>query len=133
MANFDLVKERVGDAKAIAWDTCHKIYVLMDDAQVEKMREYGYGDANDPDSLITKAQMNNQQMLDKVKEWYEQACSLRFVSAVETTAEGVDDNEGFTSLIEQGYEEECEDCGEKRCAGVCNDYDDEPEDDDDDE
>jgi hypothetical protein len=133
MPDFYEVSCAIPEAKAIAWDTCHKIYVLMDDAQVEKMREYGYGDANDPDSLITKAQMNNQQMLDKVKEWYEQACSLRFVSAVETTAEGVDDNEGFTSLIEQGYEEECEDCGEKRCAGVCNDYDDEPEDDDDDE
>jgi hypothetical protein len=74
--------------------------------------------------------MNNQQMLDTVKKWYEASCSLRFVQAVETVADDVDANEGFTSLIEQGYEEECEDCGEKRCAGVCNDYDDEPEDDD---
>ena len=29
----------VQEAKAIAWDTCHKIYVLMDDEQVQKMRE----------------------------------------------------------------------------------------------
>jgi len=45
--SFDLVKERVVDAKAIAWDTCHKIYVLMDDEQVELMRGYEY------DPLIT--------------------------------------------------------------------------------
>lgn len=137
MANFDLVKERVGDAKAIAWDTCHKIYVLMDDAQVEAMRGYGYGDENDPDSLITKDQMTNQQMLDKVKEWYENSCSLRFVSAVETVEEGKDPNEGFTDLIEQGADEiknPCPDCGDdwEDCTGDCRD-DDEPEEDEEDE
>jgi hypothetical protein len=130
MPDFYEVSVAIPEAKAIAWDTCHKIYVLMDDKQVEAMRGYGYGDENDPDSLITKDQMTSQQMLDTVKKWYEASCSLRFVQAVETVADDVDANEGFTDLIEQGYEEECEDCGEKRCAGVCNDYDDEPEDDD---
>ena len=136
MPDFYEVSVAIPEAKAIAWDTCHKIYVLMDDAQVEKMREYGYGDANDPDSLITKAQMNNQQMLDTVKKWYEDSCSLRFVSAVETVEEGKDPNEGFTDLIEQGADEiknPCPDCGDdwEDCTGDCRD--DEPEDDDDDE
>ena len=45
---FDLVRERLVDAKAIAWDDCHKIYLLMDDEQVALMREYRY------DTLITK-------------------------------------------------------------------------------
>lgn len=133
MPDYTEVEMYLPEAKAIAWDTCHKIYVLMDDAQVEAMRGYGYGDENDPDSLITKDQMTAGQMLDTIKKWYDQSCMLRFVEAVETVEEGKDPNEGFTTLIEQGYEEECEDCGEKRCAGVCNDLDDEPEDDDDEE
>jgi hypothetical protein len=101
------------------------------------MRGYGYGDENDPDSLITKDQMTNQQMLDKVKEWYENSCSLRFVSAVETVEEGKDPNEGFTDLIEQGADEiknPCPDCGDdwEDCTGDCRD-DDEPEEDEEDE
>ena len=51
MADFSLVEERVADAKAIAFDTCHKIYLLMDDEQVETMRGYGY------DPLITNEEM----------------------------------------------------------------------------
>jgi hypothetical protein len=133
MPDFYDVSVAIAEARGIAFDTCHKIYVLMDDKQVEKMREYGYGDENDPDSLITKDQMNSQAMLNTVKKWYENSCSLRFVQAVETVPEGKDPNEGFTSLIEQGHEDNCDDCGETGCAGVCNDYADEPEDDDDDE
>ena len=41
MENLELVKERVSEAKAIAWDTCHKIYILMDSEQVDLMRGYG--------------------------------------------------------------------------------------------
>ena len=96
-------------AKGIAWDTCHKIYVLMDDEQVEKMREYGYGDENDPDSLITSDQMTPTQMAERVAEWYEGSCSLKFIQAVETNHE--DANEGFYSIVEQGahFEDEDED------------------------
>lgn len=134
MPDYYEVSVAIAEAKAIAFDTCHKIYVLMDDAQVEKMREYGYGDENDPDSLITKDQMNSQQMLNTVKKWYENSCSLRFVQAVETVEEGKDPNEGFTELISQFDEDTCDDCGETGCRGVCNDYDepDEEEDDEDD-
>jgi hypothetical protein len=128
MIDFDLVEDYLDDAKAIAWDTCHKIYLLMDDEQVVAMRGYGYGDANDPDSLITKDQMSASEMLTTIKKWFEESCSLRFVNAVETNL--IDPNAGFTTLIEQGAADECDDCGERGCAGVCADYDDEPEDDD---
>jgi len=93
MNNLELIKERVSEAKAIAWDTCHKIYVLMDDEQVELMREYGY------DPLITKDQMTPEQMLTTLEEWYEESCSLRFINAVNTNH--IDPNKGFESLIEQ--------------------------------
>lgn len=91
---FDLVKERLVDAKAIAWDTCHKIYLLMDDEQVELMRTYGY------DPLITKNEATGEQMLPMVLDWFNQSCGLRFISAVTTNKE--DPNAGFESLIDQG-------------------------------
>lgn len=106
MIDYYEVSVAIPDAKAIAWDECHKIYLLMDDEQVVLMRQYGY------DTLITKDQMNDQEMLDQVRKWYEGSCSLRFVQAVATTYP--DANDGFTTLIEQGadwvsddeYEEE---------------------------
>lgn len=132
MIDFDEVAMWLPEAKAIAWDTCHKIYLLMDDQQVEAMRGYGYGDEQDPDSLITKDQMNAGEMLTTLKKWFDESCALRFVSAVETMPAGVDANEGFTTLIEQGASdhEDCDECGQPDCDGGC--YDDEPEDDDED-
>jgi len=91
--SFELVEERVREAEAIAWDTCHKIYLLMDSEQVELMREYGY------DPLITKYEATPEQMLNTVIEWYEDSCGLRFVDAVSTNH--ADPNAGFETLIGQ--------------------------------
>jgi len=90
---FDLVEERVSEAKAIAWDTCHKIYLLMDDEQVELMRGYGY------EPLITADEMTPAEMLETLKDWYEGSCFLRFIDAVSTNHE--DPNAGFETLIGQ--------------------------------
>lgn len=122
MFDWDTVEQYIIDSKGIAWDTCHKIYVMMDDAEVAKMREYGYGDENDPDSLITSDQMSNDEMLATVKKWFDDSCALRFVQAVALVGFEEDPNEGFTTLIEQGAvenDEECEDCGEIGCYGAC--------------
>lgn len=130
MKDWDLVEERLDDAKAIAWDTCHKIYVLMDDAQVAQTRGYGYGD--EEGSFFTKAEKSPSEMLTIVKKWFDESCGLRFIDAVSTNLE--DPNAGFETLIGQFELDECEDCGERGCAGVCADYDDdEPEDDDEDD
>ena len=115
------VESSLYDAKGIAFDTCHKIYVLMDTEQVALMREYEY------DLIHTSEEMNPSQMLETLKEWYEKSCFLKFIEAVETNHD--DPNAGFTTLIEQGFQEDCEDCGERGCAGVCNDEDEEDEDD----
>ena len=95
MNNLELVRERVSEAKAIAWDTCHKIYVLMDDEQVEVMRGYEY------DPLITKEEMTSEEMLSTLEKWYEDSCGLRFIQAVNTNH--LNPNEGFESLIEQDF------------------------------
>jgi hypothetical protein len=94
MIDYSLVEERVQDAKAIAFDTCHKIYLLMDDEQVEVMRKYGY------DPLITSAEATSKQMLELLKEWFEDSCGLRFIQAVRTHP--ADPNLGFETLIGQG-------------------------------
>jgi hypothetical protein len=125
MIDWDAVEDAVEDAKGIAFDTCHKIYVLMDTEQVEQMREYEY------DLIHTSEEMTPSQMLDTLHEWFEKSCPLKFIEAVETNTE--DPNAGFTTLIEQGAQDDCEDCGERGCAGVCNDYDEEDEEEEEDE
>jgi hypothetical protein len=94
MTDYTEVEIALENAKAIAWDTCHKIYVLMDDEQVEKMREYEY------DPLITSDEMGPSEMLDTVIDWYEDSCGLRFVQGVTTNHE--DQNLGYEDLIPQG-------------------------------
>lgn len=123
MANFDKVEEIINEARGIAWDTCHKIYVLLDDEQMALMETYGY------DPLISADEMSADKMLETLREWYDTSCGLRFIDAVRTV-DG-DANEGFITLIGQFEEEDCEDCGESGCQGVCNDYEDDEEDEDD--
>jgi hypothetical protein len=94
MANFDKVREAVETAKAITWDTCHKIYVLMDDNQIELMRSYDY------EPILTSDDLSDEAMLDKLEEWYSESCGLRFITAVETNKEN---DTLFTDLISQDF------------------------------
>ena len=99
MRNPDLVYDRVNDCKGIAWDACHKIYILMDSEQVELMRDYGY------DLLITANQMSSDEMFEMIENWYDSSCSLRFIYAVSTNH--INPNAGFEALSPQfdEYEE----------------------------
>lgn len=91
------LKEYLQDAKGIAWDTCHKIYVLMDDEQMRLMREYEY------DPLISSDEMSPSEMFKTITDWYDQSCSLRFVEAVTTTENEI---EGYEAIIPQGWRED---------------------------
>jgi hypothetical protein len=93
------VREYTNEAKGIAYDTCHKIYVLMDDDQVNLMREYGYGDSNDPDSLITSEQLDPAEMATVVMKWFQDSCGLRFINAV--YSDRSIGHEGFVNIIAQ--------------------------------
>ena len=90
------VKEALKEAKAISWDGCHKIYVSMDDEDVQK--------------YIDSYEMVYVQDIDKtltiLQEWYDDSCGLRFISAVHTVKE--DPNSGYVSLIPQ-FDDEDED------------------------
>lgn len=98
MNKWDTVAEYLNKSKAITWDGCHKIYVLMDDEQVEEMTGYGY------DPIIKTFGKYLDDVLAIVKGWYEDSCGLRFVEAVSTNKE--DPNAGFTTLIGQFDDEE---------------------------
>ena len=90
--------EYTNEAKGIAFDTCHKIYVLMDDEQVDLMRSYGYGET-DPEALITSEQMTGDQMRAQVLEWYRDSCGLKFISAVSSNPKFGDD--GWVHIVSQ--------------------------------
>lgn len=89
------VELAVKDARLIAWDTCHKIYLAMDAGQERWFRE------NYAPDIFTGTP---EEMLAKLHAWWHESCGLRFISAVETNNE--DPNEGFITLIPQGAGEE---------------------------
>lgn len=117
------IKEALSSAKAITWDGCHKIYLAMDDHQVELFLEYGYDPiilVNDLDNVV---QLRPELFLkygydpiilvndiDKAYEtlcgWYDDSCGLRFVQSVKTVIG--DPNSGFVRLIPQCDEDESE-------------------------
>jgi hypothetical protein len=88
------VAKEIVNAHLVATDGCHKIYLAMDEEEAEWFREnYEY-----------VVEDTAEVMLTTVMEWFENSCSLRFVSAVRHNAD--DPNAGFTHLIEQGTVDE---------------------------
>ena len=96
MVKDDVIKQYLQNARGIAWDECHKIYVLMDDRQMELMAKYGY------DRLIKAQDTTPEEMFNTLIWWYEDSCGLRFIEAVRTNESNP--NKGFTSLVGQGEE-----------------------------
>jgi hypothetical protein len=73
-------------------------------------------------------------MLTVVKGWYEGSCGLKFIQSVATNED--DPNEGFESIIPQGYQDEfCQLCGEfgANYDGTCDECAEEHDQDEDDE
>jgi hypothetical protein len=92
------VRDELADAKGIAWDGCHKIYVLMDDNQMADMAMMGY------DPLIPVPEDSASEALDILCDWYEASCGLRFIQSIRTVTGNP--NEGFTNLIGQFEEDD---------------------------
>lgn len=86
----DKLSEWVEAAHSIAWDECHKIYILMDATQTEKMRGYGYPHVLTKDYPV--------DFSNTIVGWFEDSCDLRFIAAVSTNAEGLEE---FHSVVEQ--------------------------------
>jgi len=119
---WDAVDEYAKDAILAAWDGCHKIYLAMDEYEADWFRkEYAehIAEASDAD------------LVETIVDWYEESCSLRFISAVWHNE--ADPNNGFVTLISQFAEfadaddddfddlhpNGCRNCGEKYAVGGC--------------
>ena len=104
-------------AKLVAFDGCHKIYAAMDDEQAAWFQNnYPHWFRGTP-----------EEMTKKLRGWFEESCSLRFIQTVTTS--WPDANEGFVSLIDQldsfDDEEACVNCGDTSSLldgeGFCGD------------
>lgn len=95
------IEKFVDGASGIAWDTCHKIYILLDDEQVALMREYEY------EEIHTSDEMYPIEMSAIIEKWYDRSCDLRFVEAVRTNTDNP--NAGFISVIGQFEDKDEED------------------------
>lgn len=84
------VEEFIHDARLIAFDGCHKVYLAMDDAEAAWFREHY-------DTIVAGTPT---EMLATLHEWFEGSCWLRFIEAVYRNED--DPNAGFVSLIRQG-------------------------------
>lgn len=103
--SWDKVEAVLPYAKSIAFDGCHKIYVLMDDQQTKEMYEYGYNEGGS--TIREMGEFDNvEQALAVLHGWYDESCGLQFIHAVRTVPG--DPSEGFDNLINQ-FEFEDED------------------------
>ena len=130
MTTQELIDTALESAVAIAWDGCHKIYVLMDEEQASLMLRYGYGNGGcgtgdgDSESRFqrvrryprpTGEQAGRQTSILRpgvsyaddpaqaaltLRDWWEESCCLRFISTVRTVPG--DPNEGFDHIVAQG-------------------------------
>ena len=98
LPNQQEIRNALATAEGIAWDNCHKVYILMDTEEVDKMRGYGY------DPLITADTHTPEQMYTLVSRWYRDSCSLRFVDICSTPTTD-DPNSGFYQVVPQFADE----------------------------
>jgi len=76
------LSELLETADSIAFDGCHKIYVLMDREQTEKMLDYRY------DNIVTDKGASPSEMLEIVENWYKRSCPFRLIDAIYTLPNG---------------------------------------------
>jgi hypothetical protein len=93
----DEIRNYLATAQGIAWDSCHKIYILMDTEEVDKMKGYGYT------YLWTKEQMDSDRLFHTISQWWRDSCGLRFIDICETPRTD-DPNSGFYQVVPQGYQ-----------------------------
>lgn len=101
MSTDELIAEALESAVALAWDGCHKIYILMDDEQANLTRSYGYG-SGDGDSefqWIEHEPEGRNRAAATLRDWWDDSCGLRFINTIRTVPG--DPNDGFADIIAQ--------------------------------
>lgn len=90
----EIVAEATQTASLVAFDTCHKIYIAMDEGEARYYIDHGWKTFIGPADAMT----------EQVCEWYENSCGLEFVDAT-STAESSTESEHFSDfhrVIPQG-------------------------------
>lgn len=81
------VTEALTASKGVQYDGCHKIYLIMDDAELDR--------------TLNEGVKIHQPDFNTLYSWFDDApCGLQFITAVSTAA---DPNDGFVSLIPQCF------------------------------
>lgn len=88
-------KLAVAGAYGIAYDGCHKIYILDDALTFAEQKSYGYGDGTDSSLLIHIDTIGEDAATQALIYWFDNSCSLRFISKISAT--------DHHSIIEQGH------------------------------
>lgn len=91
---WDRVEDALPDAHLIAWDTCHKIYLALDEWEAAWFRK----------NYDTIVEGPADVLLATLRKWYEESCALRFIQGVRHNVE--DPNAGFVQLIPQSAAED---------------------------
>jgi hypothetical protein len=66
----------IPDVTDFAWDGCHKVYLIRNDAEMDTMLDYGYGDDILP--------------ISELPDVWEQCCPLRFINSADLTQQFVE-------------------------------------------
>lgn len=92
----DYSRKFVEVAHSIAFDGCHKIYILMDEEQTNKMVEYDY-------QPVRTDQFSDLLLVKMIEEWWSQSCPLVFIQAVRSGPEGDEFFDVVSQMREIGY------------------------------
>jgi hypothetical protein len=99
MSTQELIDKALESAVALAWDGCHKIYILMDDEQANLTRSYGYGNSDGDSEFqwIEHEPDGRARAAATLRDWWDYSCGLRFISTVTSPGQ----NEDFVHIIPQ--------------------------------
>lgn len=73
---FTEIEAVIDNVDAIAWDTCHKIYLSMNPEQTALFEEYGYAPY-----IIRPVDVEPGQLMAILRSWFEDSCGLRFIES----------------------------------------------------
>ena len=68
------IESALDNAVSITWEGCHKIYITLDMESHNQQVEYGY-------EMV--AVEDKAEALNKLWEWWDVSCGLRFINAIE--------------------------------------------------
>lgn len=76
---FAEIESLLPSVDSIAWDECHKIYLLMNDEQTAFMQGYPM--------RVRASDVSAEELMDTLRFWYDSSCPLRFIQSCDGSVE----------------------------------------------